>query len=379
MAIFTKSIKRMSNRVFICTSISIVFLCFLSHCYSLAATADVVTTIDLETLYTVEHQEAETSFINYLLTLYSNGISRDVVQKFSNQLDAGYGVYFKKTNNDISAMVYEVPKKVSYSEHSITLFNSGYTTSTNCFKAYIVTYYSFFPDDRSIAYTDVKNFPNENSVEWIPKSLLAYNDDVLYNFTQYVSHNAPNLTKIYEAIINVNNNLKSKLDGLRVTVDFSDLDINFQQIITTINKTSQDTQNKLNDVKKSIDDTNNFLKNTDTDDSDYGFSSDNGTNDVTSAGLNSIFETFYNCFANAEEKDVVFPLPFVNQSITIPAKFLENTLKAHGFTFIVNLARTVWLFAIATFIIKDVSNYVDKLKTGEILSKSDTNIKTDIL
>lgn len=356
-----------------------LLLIFAFSSFSFGATADVVTSIDLETLYTVEHQEAETSFINYLLTLYSNGISRDVIEKFSNQLDAGYGVYFKKTNNDISAMIYQVPNEVSYSEKPITLFNSGYSTTTACFKAYIVTYYSFYPDTRTIAYSDVKNFPSDYSIEWIPKSLLSYNDDVLYNFTQYITHNAPNLTKIYEAIINVNNGLKSKLDGLRVTVDFSDLDINFQQIITTINKTSQDTQNKLDDVKKSIDDTNNFLKDTNTDDSDYGFSSDNGTNDVTSGGLNSIFTTFYNCFANAEDKDIVFPLPFVNQSITIPAKFLENTLKAHGFTFIVNLARTVWLFAIASFIIKDVSNYVDKLKTGEILSKSDINIKTDIL
>lgn len=379
MVISNGFIKRVLNRFCLWAFFCIILSCFLLPSYSLAATANVVSTIDLETLYTVEFQQAETSFINYLLTLYSNGVSRDVIQKFSSQLDAGYGVYFKKTNNDISAMVYEVPKHVSYSEQTLTLFNSGYTTSTNCFKAYIVTYYSFFPDDRSIAYTDVKNFPNENSTEWIPKSLLAYNDDVLYNFTQYVTHNAPNLTKIYEAIINVNNNLKSKLDGLRVTVDFSDLDINFQQIITTINKTSEDTQNKLNDVKKSIDDTNNFLKNTDTDDSDYGFSSDNGTNDITSDGLNSIFTTFYNCFANAEEKDIVFPLPFVNKSITIPSKFLENTLKAHGFSFVVDLARTVWLFAISCFIIKDVSNYVEKLKTGEILSKSDTNIKTDIL
>ena len=379
MAIFNGFIKRMFNRLCIWVLLFIFLLCFLSPSYSLAATADVVSTIDLETLYTVEFQQAETSFINYLLTLYSNGISRDVIQKFSNQLDAGYGVYFKKTNNDISAMIYEIPKEVSYSEQTLTLFNSGYTTSTNCFKAYIVTYYSFYPDARSIAYLDVKDFPNEKSVEWVPKSLLSYNDDVLYNFTQYITHNAPNLTKIYEAIINVNNNLKSKLDGLRVTVDFSDLDINFQQIITTINKTSQDTQNKLDDVKKSIDDTNNFLKNTDTDDSDYDFNANNNTNDVSSSALNNIFTTIYNAFTKTEVSDIEFPIPFVDQSITLEANFFRNLLNKYGFDFVVYLAQTVWLVAISTYIIKDISNYVDRLKTGEILTKSDTNIKTDIL
>lgn len=373
--------KRMFNRIFICFLIFAVFLCFLSHYYSLGATANVVSTIDLENLYTVEHQQAEISFINYLLTLYSNGISRDVVQKFSSQLDAGYGVYFKKTNNDISALIYEVPKQVSYAERSITLFNSGYTTSTNCFKAYIVTYYSFYPDNRSIAYTDVKNFPNENSIEWIPKSLLSYNDDILYNFTQYISHNAPNLTKIYEAIINVNNDLKSKLDGLRVTVDFSDLDINFQQIITTINKTAQETQNKLDDVKKSIDDTNNFLKDTSDDDVDYSLPSSSSFDDSNiSAGLDTIFSNVQNMFTRTSET-IVIPVPFTKKSIVIPANYIEKQLqKFDKKNIIKTFVQTVYAYIISRYIYKDLQKRMDEIKEGSILrGKTDTNIKADMM
>lgn len=354
---------------------------FIFTSVSSATTADVVSSVDLETLYTVEYQQAEISFINYLLTLYSNGLYRDVIQKFSDQLDAGYGVYFKKTNNDISAMIYQVPNSVSYSENSITLFNSGLTTSTACFKAYIVTYYSFYPDTRSVAYTDVKNFPDENSIEWIPKSLLSYNDDVLFNFTQYITHNSPNLTKIYEAIININTDLKSKLDGLRVTVDFSDLDINFQQIITTINKTSQDTQNKLDDVKKSIDDTNNFLKDDSDDGVDYTTPNNSSFDDSsTKNALDTTFNSIQSMFTKTSQ-NIVIPVPFTTNDIVIPSNYIQSQLdKFDKQKIISTFVQTIYAYFISRYIFKDITKVMDSVKSGTILnSNSDSNIKADMM
>lgn len=353
-----------------------IFVFFISF-FTTFSQADTVATIDIDTVFQTQFNYVNVTTVNFLLSLWQNGLYHTEIKQFCDEVDSGYSYYCQNVKNEGSFgfITYQVPSHPAYSNQSFNLWGSDATLTTSAVQVKVLHYYVYYPDSRTFSVFTA----GSSEYLYIPRANLNQYPKETYEFVQYVSHNAPNLTKIYEAIINTTTGLKSQLDGLRVTVDFSDLDINFQQIITTINKTSKDTQNKLDELKQSINDTNNFLKDTNTDDSDYGFSSDNGTNDVTSDGLNSIFTTFYNCFANADDKDIVFPLPFVNKSITIPAKFLENTLKAHGFQFVVDLARTVWLFAISCFIIKDVSNYVDKLKTGEILSKSDTNIKTDIL
>lgn len=208
----------------------------------------------------------------------------------------------------------------------------------------------------------------------LPQECVGYVPKLAVEMYDYFIKQTTSLGDIYNSIYNNTTRIIQflKENNIKVNVDLSNL-------FLVLNNNAKQAHEDSSKISNSIDETNKFLKDTNTSDSDYEFSSNNGTNDVTSDGLNSIFTTFYNCFANAEEKDIVFPLPFVKQSITIPSKFLENTLKAHGFKFVVDLARTVWFFAVSCFIIKDVSNYVDKLKTGEILSKSDTNIKTDIL
>ena len=39
----------------------------------------------------------------------------------------------------------------------------------------------------------------------------------------------------------------------------------------------------------------------------------------------------------------------------------------------------VYWYFIARFIVKDIASYIEKAKSGDIFSSSDTNIKTDML
>lgn len=184
---------------------------------STTVNADTTATVDINTCFLTDFEYAETSFIYYVTSLYKNGISMDDIKYFSNEVDAGYGVYFAKTDNgDISAITYQIASTPEYGEKSKTLFNSQLTLTTKCVKVYIMTYYTYYPSTRTFAKSVVNQNPRPDwAYEWIPVSVFAMNDDLLYTFTQQISHNAPDLTKIYEAIINSGNNIKLQLDRFK--------------------------------------------------------------------------------------------------------------------------------------------------------------------
>lgn len=150
-------------------------------------------------------------------------------------------------------------------------------------------------------------------------------------------------------------------------------------IVSSINNKIDDTNNAINDVKNSVDETNKFLKDTNTTDSDFEFSHDNSTNDITKSGLETLFTQLYNVFNDSTDKDLVIPLPFVSQNITIESNFFRNLLTKYHFNFILTLADMVWLYLISRFIITDITKYIDKMKNGKILTSTDTNITTEVL
>lgn len=369
MDLFKKINYRGIKCLFICIFIFITFFCFLSPCHSLAST-DV---IDVETAFLYEQELWNINVINLMIAHLENNYSdASIIRDFMADMSTGNRFFWIERYSGGRYVIFV------YTFRDVNPDTTATKSLWNSSAQYNLPAFSIKPDywiDTGNS-TFTKN-TNDPYTYTCVKPCYGFRSDTLNTFLQKYYYHANDID-----IVDVYNEMSSKLrkilDAIN-NIDNTELNVNFNELILALNKNQQETSQKLDGLKKSIDETNKFLKDTNTDDSDYGFSSDNGTNDVTSDGLNSIFTTFYNCFANAEEKDIVFPLPFVNKSITIPAKFLENTLKAHGFQFVVDLARTVWLFAISCFIIKDISNYVEKLKTGEILSKSDTNIKTDIL
>lgn len=79
-------------------------------------------------------------------------------------------------------------------------------------------------------------------------------------------------------------------------------------------------------------------------------------------------------FVTSNSQSVIFPLPH-GGNITIPPDITSSKIPS----LLVGLIQSVYWFIIARYIIKDVANYVENAKSGEILDSNDGNIKTDLL
>lgn len=126
------------------------------------------------------------------------------------------------------------------------------------------------------------------------------------------------------------------------------------------------------------DNINGFLQNSDYDPNSIinSMPSSSSYNDVTSSGVDNIFTTLRNTFTSNNYTDFVFTVPFTNgKTITIPSTLTENIIPET----IKNIIQMVYWFMISRYIIKDIASYIEKAKSGDIFTKSDTNIKTDML
>lgn len=108
-------------------------------------------------------------------------------------------------------------------------------------------------------------------------------------------------------------------------------------------------------------------------------------NDTTSFGFDYIFNTIYNSI-NSNPKSIQFTIPFVNYSFTINPNFLDEWLHnldvevVGGINNIVlNFIHAFYYFIISYYIINDVRKTIEKVKTGDIMTHTDTNIKADML
>lgn len=189
------------------------------------------------------------------------------------------------------------------------------------------------------------NIENTNETIFLPTLLIYYNNETLFN---YVNGFKPS-ESLYGLIINsINANTE-------------------QQAETT------EEMKKLND----------FMSSEDVDQDSYDMPTTNPTQDPTTDGINNIFNKFYSRITNWDSSNISVYIPFANKSFTIPANASEQLLAKFsnmglGST-LKSLISAVWFYVLARYIIKDVQKYVDGLKTGEILTKSDTNIKTEML
>lgn len=137
------------------------------------------------------------------------------------------------------------------------------------------------------------------------------------------------------------------------------------------------TIDDINNINNNTNEINNFLQ-----DDTYDENSildnmpENNMNDITAQGIDNIFTTLRQAFTNDSAIDFVFVIPFTNgDEIRIPATLTENIVP----DIIKNLIRLVYWFLISRYIIKDIASYIDKTKSGDILSHTDTNIKTEML
>lgn len=140
----------------------------------------------------------------------------------------------------------------------------------------------------------------------------------------------------------------------------------------------------LSDVKESIDEQtelmqqqNEFLQNTTFNDSDVSISSDT-TTDITSTISDNIFTTLMNSFLSESTQNVSFSL--FDKQITLNSNITSTLLTTINATFLINVINSFWYFVFAYFIYRDINNYIEKIKSADILtSNTDTNIKANML
>ena len=137
--------------------------------------------------------------------------------------------------------------------------------------------------------------------------------------------------------------------------------------------------NKIkNSIEKSTTDINNNLNNNDTSEIDTsGITNSDTTVDITQDGFNSIFTTLQTYFTSNNGGSLTLNIPFVNKSITISKATVYGNFKQ--LSTIENLASLVWYFVISLYIVKQVQKMINKIKSGNLEDVVDNNIKADIL
>ena len=145
-----------------------------------------------------------------------------------------------------------------------------------------------------------------------------------------------------------------------------------QEQLDTAKEQLKAQQQQVEEQKKM----NDFLKDDNVDQSNMTVPTDN-TKDPTESGFDNIFSTVQKKLTSDDYEDIVIPIPFTEKSITIDPDFLYKALGKDNF--IITLISSLTYFFVSSFIVKDIARIVDKIKTGDITSSAETNIKTDML
>lgn len=158
-----------------------------------------------------------------------------------------------------------------------------------------------------------------------------------------------------------------------------------KQLLSDINNTQQQTNNKLDNLNSSqqettqaVENLENTITDTNIDNSSINLPTDN-SNDITQEGLNGIFTSIYNAFCIGEPQDIVFPIPFTNKNITLKPNYVRQMLTDSGANWVITIIEAFWWYLISRFIIKDITNKITKIKSGNIENIENSNIKGDML
>lgn len=146
------------------------------------------------------------------------------------------------------------------------------------------------------------------------------------------------------------------------------------------NNTSQ-----LEGILEQLEKTNDFLSSKDVPDSAFDIDSsstkneiDNSTSNIeTTEGVDNIFTSFYNTFTDTSSTELEVPIPFVDKSLKIKGSFVQDFLGENNI--ILLMLHALYYYFVSAFIIKDMMRIIDKIKSGDIATSSETNIKADML
>lgn len=189
-----------------------------------------------------------------------------------------------------------------------------------------------------------------NKLDTLQAGLKEINTNVQYCIT--------NLQRLNEKIEQTNIYLES-------------IDANVKDIRNAIISTNE----KLDNTNQKLDDVNNNITNDNINADSSSLPSDN-TEDITGDGFDNIFTQLYNTFTKGGAKDLVIQIPFTNKSFIIN---VQNVYAGANLGFIQTLIEMFWYFVISYFIVKDIANKINKIKSGNIEDVQQDNIKEDML
>lgn len=203
------------------------------------------------------------------------------------------------------------------------------------------------------------------SIDSLTSDIMLELDDLSSVLSTISSNTSVNYSQQLSAISNNINNLLADND----TIISQNEDMIEQQ--EAINENLENVNSNLENLEDTITDTS-------VDDDSIFLPSDN-TSDITSDGLNGIFTNIYNAFCTGQAQDIVFPIPFTNKNITLQSNYVRQMLQSNGSSWIITIIEAFWWYLISRFIIKDITSKITKIKSGNIESIENTNIKGDML
>lgn len=174
-------------------------------------------------------------------------------------------------------------------------------------------------------YTDVENSTSDNMVFTFPifKSGVFFNIGSTYEIRFAKKYyNTEWNTDFYEFF----DNSYTFTISSNVTQDYIN-QINQQTATSTDEDDTQELQNSINQQTQSIDNINNSITDSSVDSSSIDLPTDN-TQNITQSGVDNIFQTIYNGFTSGTPQNIVFPLPYSSNNITIQPNYITQMLNS---------------------------------------------------
>ena len=139
--------------------------------------------------------------------------------------------------------------------------------------------------------------------------------------------------------------------------------------------------NRINETNSQLTQLNQWMSNEDDSDIHYGVDTPSSDSSSVDNVFHGIFMRFYNAFNGVALSGVYFPIPFSGgKSIYVRPDFTYNILNQTGLgNSLRGLLSSVWYFLVGMYIVKDIQKLYQDIKSGDIMTKTDTNVKADML
>lgn len=283
----------------------------------------------------------------------------------------------ESTNYTIGGTVYNNIWVEPFSAPNINNWTSNDSTTPMTFTsvedtAYIVVHRNSVPTNSTMILNcyDVTNGTNlVQEFELNQNSPFLSSDGTQYTIGLYVSNwfNTVSGNKYWFTLTYLDNTNNTQTLSYWFNLSYSS---------STVENIQDNTQQ---DIKNSLENTENYLKNDNVDyndimtkfnDFEVAFSNPNDNY------ADNLFDILNQMFVSDTAHDFEFVIPNSNgQKIIIPANYIET----HIPEIILVLVRIFYWYVISRYIIKDIWHIIDKLRQGDYFITNDKDIKTEIL